>query len=205
MWTFRPGSTPISAVTNVFYIIAGIGCFFAAHPAAVIVGLAFVILGLGSGWYHLMYEAKGQLWDERGMYLLFSTLAGAAMMNVVPPQFATFAFIVFLVAGVLSAIYASHELIDSMWMIPLWAIVTLFGLGLNIGWGATALVFAGLLVAEIVREIPEDNFGPKRGPKIKRLYDVLHGAWHLMTAYWLTVITWSLFAGRLVLTFTLKI
>lgn len=203
MWTYKPGSTPFSAVTNILYVLAGVGCFYSTHPASIVVGLSFIALGVGSGWYHILYDKGGQLMDERMMYVSFSAIAGAGYMAVVPPGLEIFAFMLVFGLGVLAAYFADHYLVDSMWMMPGWALAALYAVVLNAGWAAAGVIFLGLLIAELVREIPEDNFGPQRPESLKRLYDLFHGLWHIQTAYWMTVMAWAVFRGELILRFAL--
>jgi hypothetical protein len=84
-------TTPISVLTNLAYVAAGLYVLRDYHVPADwsykkphvgpglsgwLVGLSFIALGIASGLYHGFYSPWAQLMDERGMYLVFGVLAG---------------------------------------------------------------------------------------------------------------------------------
>lgn len=174
---------PFSTLTNLAYVLAGMAIALRGHPTGVFVGIAFVVLGMGSAWYHATRVAEHQLADERGMYLAFSMLIGATFTGVVPDLWLVGVMILATTMGVVLASVAAHPKVSSFTVIPVLVLSMLALLALNHDAMAALKLLVAFLAIEAWREIPENNFGPPRPAWVMRLYDPIHGIWHLVTAY----------------------
>ena len=156
-----------------------------------LVGLSFVALGVASGLHHFFNTTLAppvvpwaQLADERGMYLAFSVLAGVlwAMAYRLRGGYRTTLVLVGLAQGIVLAAFAAQPWADSMWMMPTLALLCIAGVGVGQSWGRALKFFVAFLAIAAIRERPEANFWA-RDPLFS--YDLIHGAWHLVTGLWM--------------------
>jgi hypothetical protein len=159
-----------------------------------LVGLSLIALGIASGLYHGFYSPWAQLADERGMYLVFGVLAGVVwryrLMSGVfrlSPDMAwrlrSWPFVwLGLALGLVLAVFAAEPWVDSRYVMPAMAILCILGVGVGQSWARALKFLVAFAAIAAIRELPEANFWA-RDPLFG--YDLIHGAWHLVTALWM--------------------
>lgn len=171
---------PVSTITNLAYLVAGLVLMRNGGPVGVVSGLAFAFLGIASGWYHWALSKKAQITDERGMYLCL-TISIAAQLYAISPVAGLTGLYVAVLAGVLLSIGA--ERLDSYWVIPILSLGALLLHGVAVSWESALWLFLGLVGATLIRE------GHDRSRTLRPYRDLVHGVWHMATALYLFLLT----------------
>ena len=97
------GWEPINTVTNLAFIIAGLAAFYALRkqPGALKFVLPFllILIGLGSGWWHIGHTHSGDIADTLAI-MLFASVAGVLLLKKIFQSWAIVipAFVVLLAA-----------------------------------------------------------------------------------------------------------
>jgi len=143
--------------TNAAYIIAGA----AVAPVNAAGGIALMLLGVLSGLWHVSGSHPALIGDRYGMYLVAIVLM--THVGMLPE------------AAYWAAPLAALPL--ALWVNSYTGVPPLIALSVGYRWDVLQIGALTLLVASICNLIALPH-----EPRHSRLYEVLHGLWHLLTA-----------------------
>jgi len=165
----------IASITNILYVIAGV-LGYVAYPELEggMFATTFILLGLGSFWYHATKSRAGQAADEIAMYAAFGTLLWIGLVAAVElPGVPLWGPSILLVVA-----FASHRVANTFVVMPTLVVGIVACIWLHAGWRGSMIVLMLFTAAVLVRswsEWHEDN-----GDVLTA--DIGHGMWHLLTS-----------------------
>lgn len=170
---------PRNTVSNVAYLIAAAGLFYwrPAGAASVVLGLALVLLGIGSALYHGLKRHWANSLDWSGM---FAALGSSAAFGVVPESRAAPAVMAIFSAVLVGVfVYKLRLKVDAlMGVFLVFAVLRPLALGPGRWWAIAALA---IFVLSYVAWWLDHRAGEQGRPApIVRLWG--HGVWHVGTA-----------------------
>lgn len=175
---------PIATMTNLAYGAAGLLVITAeAGPTSGFVGAGFLMLMLGSGLFHGLQTKTGQAADEMAMYFAFAALNAHMSTQVVSVMPAQWHIALWFVIAVIGSIL--YQKTDSFIALP--GLVLLLIVGISF---LTSLLTALALFGCYLLCIGLRFFG-KRWEDESWQGDLIHGLWHLATAYTM-YLSWQL-------------
>jgi len=150
---------PISTYTNLAYIVAGVAMW---NP---VLTTAHIILGITSGGYHWTKNRLWQKLDVRAMFLVF----GAHMWNFIGSwEAALMIGLAVILTWVRESDFSTEVTIPYMFLIT-----AALALSSGVSW-----FFLIVFIIALVCNIPFLYLNLNKG-----VTDVLHGLWHILTAY----------------------
>lgn len=166
---------PIASLTNILYVIAGV-LGYVAYPELEggMFAATFILLGLGSFWYHATKSRAGQAADEIAMYAAFGTLLWIGLTSVVDrPSVPLWGPSILLVVA-----FVSYRVANSFMVMPALVVGIVACIWLHADWRGAMIVLMLFAAAVLLRswsEWHEDN-----GDVLTA--DIGHGVWHLLTS-----------------------
>jgi len=170
---------PISTLTNLVFVVAGIPMLLTGTLAGVYTFLCMVLLCVGSWRYHQTLTSRNSGFDEVAMYWAFFALIAVEMSAYIEYQTA---MALAIAASIIFTV--NWRTLAVTTFVPILVFIAIILNGIAAGLVSSLYIFGILMVASIFKFTGPMILQRMNNTKVAIIIDdIFHSVWHILAAY----------------------